>query len=166
MRCICFILICVLAVPGLLNASPSGLDSSLQLLKQQALELERDLLILEEQLDHPLVIYLSMDAAHKFKLESLHILLDGEPLQIHEYDSNTRDALRKGGAQLVYSGKLALGQHELIAYYRSNRDHQRGAKLEIHKTLKPTFIEIIIQSQQGTETRLRPELFMREWDNF
>lgn len=156
----------LLALWGMGQAQAGGLDTSLQLLKQQALELERDVLILEEQVEHPLVIYFSMQASSKFRLQSLHILLDGQPLIIHEYDSLTRDALHKGGAQLVYQGRLAAGEHELIAYYRNNRDYQRGSKRVINKTLQAKFIEVVVRQEPGAESRSQPELTIREWDRF
>jgi hypothetical protein len=155
-----------LAGQGQLNAAPVGLDSGLQLLKQQALELERDVLILEEQLEQPLVIYFSMEMEKRFRLESLDILLDGKPLKSLEYSGATLKALRKGGAQQVYRGAIEVGEHELIAYYRNNRDYQRGAKIRFHKKTKPTFIEIIIRQQPQSESRQQPELLIRQWDDF
>ena len=156
----------VLFGSGQLHAAGTGLDPSLQLLKQQALELERDVLILEEQMDHPLVIYLSMEAQRKFKLHSLHIVIDGQLVRTHVYDSNTREALEKGGAQQVYKGALAPGDHELIVYYRNSRAYQRGEKRVINKTLKPQFIEIHIPRAESLESRSQPELVIREWDQY
>ena len=141
-----------------------GLDSALQLLKQQELELERDLLILEEQVTNPLVIYFSMDTDHKFKLDSLTILLDGKKLTAKEYNAAIIKNLRRGSAQLVFKGSIAQGKHELIAYYTSNRDYQRGSKLIIEKTIQPKFLEIVIQKQDSKESRLQPELMIREWN--
>jgi len=156
----------LLALWGLGQAQAAGLDNGLQQLKQEALELERDVLILEEQLENPLVIYFSMQAPRKFRLQSLHILIDGKPLKTLDYDSATRQALARGGAQRVYQGRLASGTHELIAYYSDHRDYQRGSKRQISKTLKPKFIEIVIQPQPGSESRAQPELVIREWDKF
>ncbi len=166
MRSVGLFILLFLAGQGLLNAAPVGLDSGLQLLKQQALELERDVLILEERLEQPLVIFFSLQVQRKFRLESLEILLDGKPLKSLSYDSVTRNALRKGGAQQVYRGKVAAGEHELIAYYRNSRDYQRGAKIRFQKSPKPTFIEIIIRPQADSDNRfLLPELAIRQWDN-
>jgi hypothetical protein len=98
-------------------------------------------------------------------LDSLAILLDGKPLKSLNYNSATREALRKGGAQQVYRGEVEAGEHELIAYYRNSRDYQRGAKIRFKKSLKPTFIEIVIRQQEDSKNLLLPELTIRQWDN-
>ena len=153
---------------GLVTASvqavAGGLDAELQNLKIQALELERDVLILEEQLSRPVSIYLSMDADSRFKLDTLDILLDGRSIRSIEYDSKSIAGLRKGGAQLVYRGELAEGNHELIAYYRNHRAYQRGAKISFRKTLKPAVIEIMILRDKGIETLATPKLEFKIWD--
>lgn len=167
MRCLGGLLVMLLMLgAGQTGAVGAGLDPSLQLLKQQALELERDLLILQEQMENPLVIYFSMQASSRFKLQSLHILIDGQVVKTHEYDSNTLQGLKKGGAQRVYAGQLAPGPHELIVYYRNNRDYQRGNKRIIHKTLKPAFLEILIRPTDSLESRSQPELLIQEWDRY
>lgn len=140
-----------------------GLDSGLQLLKQQSLELERDLLILEEQVANPLVIYFSMDTDRKFRLDTLNVLLDGEKLVNQQFSREDLKPLRQGGAQLIYKGGIKPGKHELIAYYISDRDYQRGAKFIIEKTLQPAFLEVIIQKQESKESRLQPAMIIHEW---
>lgn len=157
-----FMLLCLASS----RAICGGLDVELQDLKLQALALESDVLILQEQLEHPLTIYLSMDADARFKLDTLDILLDGKPLRSIEYDSQSIAGLRRGGAQRVFRGEVAEGSHELIAYYRSNRSYQRGARMRFEKTLKPQFMEIVISREEGVDTRLKPKLEIRLWDQF
>ncbi len=158
-----FLLLLVLFISyhGILYAENKGMDFDLQLLKQKVLEVESDLLVLEEENEKPFVIYTSMNADRRFKLEDLYIHLDGKELKHQGYEKKDIKILRKGYSQLVYSGELAPGKHELIVYYLSSKDYSHGAKLIFNKSETAFYIEIIIKKRKSKEARFQPELVLR-----
>jgi len=151
-------------VIGPVCAQPGYQATNLELLKQKTIELNRDLDIFVENDSRPLVVYFSVDADQKFKIESLRLLIDGNLLKLINYDDISRQALASGGAQLVYSGRVSPGKHEIIAYYTSNRDYQRGTSRVIKKRDEVQYVEVVVQKQNTKKSRLQPELIIREWN--
>jgi tetratricopeptide (TPR) repeat protein len=147
-----------------LKAENKGMDQDLQVLKQGILEIDSDLLIQEERLKNPLVIYLSMEVDRRFKLEDLYLQLNGRDFKHQSYEKKDLKILRKGYAQLVFTGELAVGEHELIAYYLSSKDHSSGSKFHFNKTASANFVEISIKKHKSKESRFNPELTIREID--
>ncbi len=166
MRCIPFSLIAVLCVSGLLNVTMAAQPESgptqgdfsgaLQTLKQQSLELERDLLSLEQQITRPISIYLTLDTDSRYFIEKLVLKLDGQDLLTHEYRLEERQALNQGGAQLLYNAPLEAGKHRLIAYYQSNKGYQGGTEYEFIKTDHSIVLKLHIFSNESKESRLKP----------
>jgi hypothetical protein len=144
-------------------AQPQDSMMELEMLRQQTIELNRDFEIYEESLSKPLVIYFSINADQKFRIKSLRVLLDGKLLKLIEYDDKSRRALDAGGAQLVFSGSVLPGKHELIAYYISDRDYQGGTSRVIQKQDETQYMEIEIQKQNTKKSRLQPDVMIREW---
>jgi len=159
-------LMVILFVPyhGSLYAENKGMDIGLQILKQNILEVESDLLVLEEEIEKSFVIYTSMNADRRFKLEDLYIHLDGREIKHQVYEKKDLKILRKGYSQLVYTGQLSPGKHELIVYYLSSKDYSNGAKLIINKSEDSYYIEIVIKKRKSKEARFQPELILRTVD--
>ncbi len=134
----------------------SAFTEALQTLKQQSLSLDRDLLLLEEKITRPLSIYLSTQVDAKFVLNSMTLTLDDKPLLDIQYTDNERQALAKGGAQLLYRGALPSGEHQLIAYYSSDKGYQGGTKFKFSKGDISQVIEIKILKGNSRESRLKP----------
>lgn len=156
-------LLAFLLLSGSVAAQSQDALKELESLRQQTIELNRDFDIFEENNSSPLVIYFSINADQKFRIQSLRVMLDGQLLKQLEYDDASRKALQAGGAQLVYGGSAAPGKHELIAYYVSDREYQGGKSQIIHKQDKTQYLEVIIQKQNTKKSRLQPELIIKEW---
>lgn len=92
-----------------------------QALKLDALALERELRLLEDEVLLPpaaqLAVFVSMDPAAALPVESLRLQLDGRDLGGHLYSAAEREALQRGGLQRVHLGPLAPGTHELVALF-------------------------------------------------
>ncbi len=147
----------------------SALDEDVQDLKQLAVELNRDLFLLEEELLFPastqVAIFVSMDVGEFFALDSIELKLNDENVTNYLYTEREVSALHKGGVQRLYVGNLRMGQHELVAVFTGagphERDYRRGATLVFEKGIGPKYIELTISDR---ETKLQPEFVVKEWE--
>jgi hypothetical protein len=145
------------------------LDEQVQDLKKLAVDLNRDLFLLEEELLFPantqVAIFVSMDVGEFFALDSVELKLDDEDVTSYLYTEREVDALHRGGVQRVYVGNIRAGEHELIATFTGGgpheRDYRRGATLTFEKGIGPKYIELTISDREPT---LQPEFQVREWD--
>lgn len=145
------------------------LDEQVQDLKKLAVDLNRDLFLLEEELLFPantqVAVFVSMDVGEFFALDSIEIKLDDKDVTNYLYTEREVDALHRGGVQRVFVGNLRAGEHELVAMFTGGgtheRDYRRGATLTFEKGIGPKFIELTITDR---ESKLQPEFLVREWD--
>ena len=145
------------------------LDEQVQDLKKLAVDLNRDLFLLEEELLFPastqVAVFVSMDVGEFFALDSVEIKLDDKDVTNYLYTEREVEALHRGGVQRVYVGNLRAGPHELVAMFTGGgtheRDYRRGASLDFEKGIGPKFIELTITDR---ENKLQPEFVVREWD--
>ncbi|UTA49686.1 AraC family transcriptional regulator [Simiduia sp. 21SJ11W-1] len=150
--------------------APAQEASDVEALKQRVLELNRDLLILEEELLYPassqVSVFLSMDVGKFFRLDSVKLLIDGELVASHLYTEQQLDALYRGGVQRLYMGNLKTGEHEVSAVFvgqgPDGRDYKRGARLTIDKEDDPKVLEVRINDSTA---RMQPDFDIKEWDN-
>ena len=145
------------------------LDAEVQDLKQLAIDLNRDLFLLEEELLFPantqVAIFVSMDVGEFFGLDSVEIKLDDRDVSNYLYTEREVDALIRGGVQRVYVGNVKAGEHELVAVFTGagphTRDYRRGATITFEKGIGPKYIELTISDR---ENRLQPEFVVKEWE--
>jgi len=151
------------------DVSARTLDEEVQELKQLAVDLNRDLFLLEEELLFPastqVAIFVSMDVGEFFALDSVEIKLDDKDVTNYLYTEREVDALHRGGVQRVYVGNLRAGEHELVAFFTGEgtyeRDYRRGATITFEKGIGPKFIELTISDE---EDKLQPVFLVREWE--
>lgn len=145
------------------------LDQQVQDLKALAVELNRDLFLLEEELLFPastqVAVFVSMDVGEFFSLDSVELKLDGKDVTNYLYTEREVDALHRGGVHRLYAGNVRAGAHELVAVFTGigphGRAYRRGATLDFEKTIGPKHIELTISDR---ETRLQPEFVVKEWE--
>ena len=146
-----------------------SLDEQVQDLKKLAVDLNRDLFLLEEELLFPantqVAIFVSMDVGEFFALDSVEIKLNNEDVTNYLYTEREVDALHRGGVQRVYVGNIRAGEHELVAMFTGggphDRDYRRGATVTFEKGIGPKYIELTISDREST---MQPEFRVREWD--
>lgn len=149
-------------------ASETGIKEDVQTLKQQVLELNRDLFMLEEELLFPsntqVSVFVSMDVGEFFKLDSVQLKIDGKEVADYLYTPREVDALVRGGVQRIHIGNLRTGDHELVAFFTGKgphgRDYKRGATATIKKGLGPKYVELKIVDQTNN---YQPEFDVKEW---
>jgi hypothetical protein len=156
--------------PGAPASAPVAgtLDGRIQDVKADVIKLNRDLLVLEEELLFPantqVALFLSMDVGKMFQLDSVQIKLDDKVVANYLYTALEVEALHRGGVQRVYLGNLKTGQHEIVAFFTGKgpqqRDYRRGANVKFEKTTEAKYIELRIQDSTG---KLQPEFDVKLW---
>ena len=146
-----------------------SLDSQIQSLKEEVLNLNRDLFMLEEELLFPsntqISVFLSLDIGNLFQLDSVQIRLDDKIVSNHLYTKRELDALKRGGVQRIFTGNLPSGKHEIVAYYTgvgpNNRTYKQGSTTIIEKTSSAQFVELKISDNT---TKQQPEFEVKVWE--
>ena len=150
------------------SASSAGLDTRIQEVKGDVIRLNRDLLVLEEELLFPantqLALFVSMDVGKLFELDSVQIKLDDKLVTNYLYTPGEVKALHRGGVQRVYLGNLRAGEHTLVAFFTGGgpheRDYKRGTTLKFEKGTDPKYIELRIKDSTA---KLQPEFDVKVW---
>lgn len=150
------------------SAQDAGLQQDVQALKQQALELNRDLFILEEELLYPsdtqVSVFLSLDVGEFFKLDAVKLSIDGEVVSHYLYTDRQLSALSRGGVHRLFLGNLKSGEHELVAVFTGfgpqGRDYRRGTQLVFDKQSGTKHLELKIVDSTAAR---QPEFVVREW---
>ena len=138
-------------------------------IKDTLLKLNRDLLILEEELLFPantqIALFLSMDVGEFFQLDSVKLEIDGDLVASHLYTERQIDALHRGGVQRLHIGNLRSGNHEITAFFTGigplGREYKRGTTLDIEKTQDPVLLELIIEDSTRKQ---QPEFSVKNWE--
>lgn len=146
----------------------SSLDERIQDAKADVIRLNRDLLVLEEELLFPantqVAIFVSMDVGKLFSLDSVRLKLDNKDVAAYLYTPTEVQALHRGGVQRLYVGNLRAGAHELVAFFTGkgphDRDYKRGTTIRFDKGTDPKYIELQIKDSTG---KLQPEFEVKVW---
>jgi hypothetical protein len=150
------------------ESSFRALDGRIQDLKQEVLDLNRDLFVLEEELLFPastqVAVFLSVDTGTFFQLESVQLKLDNKVVTNYLYTERENVALHRGGVHRLFLGNLRTGKHELIATFTGQgtheRDYRRATTIQIDKQTEPKLIELQIRD---LERKLQPEFQVKVW---
>ena len=149
--------------------APTGsLDDRVQQTKADVIRLNRDLLVLEEELLFPantqVAVFVSMDVGLLFDLDSVQIKLDDKVVTTYLYTPLEVQALHRGGVQRVYLGDLKAGSHEIVAFFTGkgphDRDYKRATTIKFDKATEPKYIELQIKDVQQ---KLQPEFDVKVW---
>jgi hypothetical protein len=160
------------APPASVPAPPasefSNLDTRIEDAKSQVIQLNRDLMVLEEELLFPantqVAVFVSMDVGSLFDLDSVQVKLDDKEVANYLYTPSEVQALHRGGVQRVYLGNLKAGSHELVAFFIGGgphrRDYRRATAVKFDKGTDPKYIELRIKDSTG---KLQPEFDVKIW---
>jgi hypothetical protein len=150
-------------------ADTRALDETVQDLKKDVVDLNRELFVLEEELLFPantqVAIFVSMDIGEFFALDSLTLKIDNKEVANYMYTPREAEALLKGGVHRVYLGNLKVGEHQLVAFFAgkgpSERDYKRGANLKFEKGVGAKYLELKITDRQR---KAQPEFAIKDWE--
>lgn len=164
-------LLLLLLAPAAVAQPPEtfrSLDQQVETLKQEVIDINRELFMLEEELLFPAntqtFFFLSSEGDGLFQLDSVQLSVDGEVVSNYLYTQREVDALARGGVQKLHVQNLKQGTHEVVAIFigkgPQGRDYRRGAQLNFEKDFDPKYIELkIIESAQ----KRQPEFQIKEW---
>lgn len=136
-----------------------ALDNKAETLKAKALELNRDLILIEEEAFIPssaqLVVFFSLSKKTLPQLDSLQVKLelDEEIVANHLYTAREIEALFHGGKHRLYLGSLPVGNHRVSAVIvgQGNQDFEARSKIDFDKgwDRKSVDIELVLAEKKG-----------------
>ena len=151
------------------EANGKAVAETVEDLKKQVIQLNRDLFILEEDLLFPastqVAVFLSVDAGEFMKLDSVKLKVDGDVVAAYLYTDRQVQALERGGMQRLYVGNLKTGKHEVTAFVEGigpdNRAYKQAATLAFEKATGTAALEIRVQDRSSD---YQPEVSIVEWE--
>ncbi len=158
----------VTAATATAPAKTQALDERIQDIKSDVIKLNRDLLVLEEELLFPantqVVLFVSLDVGKMFELDSVQVKIDDKLIANYLYTPLEVQALHRGGVQRLYLGNLRAGEHEIVAFFTGGgphaRDYKRGTTIKFTKDTQAKFVELRIRDSQA---KLQPEFDVKVW---
>ena len=150
-------------------ADTRALDETVQDLKKDVVDLNKELFVLEEEMLFPantqVAVFVSMDIGEFFALDSLTLKIDNKEVANYLYTPREAEALLKGGVHRVYLGNLKVGEHQLVAFFNGKgpmeRDYKRGANLKFEKGVGAKYLELKITDRQR---KGQPEFAIKDWE--
>lgn len=148
------------------TVAPYTLDKSAQALKKEALEINRDLVLLSEEALIPasaqFVVFLSLNsdpnsAASPWQIK---LTLNGRIIANHAYTPQEQQALFRGGIHRLYFGNLPVGSHELIAQSEGGRPGNHSTTFTFSKVWQQKVVEVNMNLAEKT-----PKLMIRDWQS-
>lgn len=135
-----------------------GLDEQVQEIKTDVLGIAAELNQLEEKLLYPsntqVAVFVSLVSGETFRLDSVEIRLDGNPVAHHIYTFKELEALQKGGVQRIYTGNIRTGDHDLevsvIGKSEGGADFLETERFSVNKDVGPKIVEISLAAQSIT----------------
>ena len=94
-----------------------SLDGQVQEIKSDVLSIASELNNLEERLLYPsntqISVFVEMAETEDFRLDAVHVTINGDLATHHIYSFKELEALQKGGVQRIFTGNVPTGEHEL-----------------------------------------------------
>ena len=126
-------------------------------LKQDIVNLNRELMKLEEDVLYPLdtqvVIFLGVDENAPFTLESVELLIDKKFATSYLYSDREIQALKRGGVQRLHVGNLTTGGHNIQAVFNGrvadNKFFRSTAKASFSKQAGAKYLELRVEPRPG-----------------
>lgn len=155
------------------NATLAPTDSAaeqLEQLKQQIVQLNRELFLLEEELLFPpetqVAIFVSVDTGQFFRLDSIELLLNDKPVSAHLYTAQQLEALSRGAIQPLFKTNVKAGEHNLTAVFvgkgPDNRDYRRAVSYRFTKEDDAVLLELQIKDRSSD---YQPEFIIQPWSS-
>ena len=144
-------------------------NSEIENLKNEVLELNSELFILEEDLlfsaNTQVSVFVSVDVDSLFELDSVQLKIDDKIVSNYLYTAREAGSLNRGGIQRLYLGNLTSGEHELTAFFigkgPNKRDFKRAVTKVINKAESAKFIELKIV---GNVSKEQPDFIVKVWE--
>lgn len=144
------------------------ISKNIQVLKKDIVELNKDLRVMEEKLLFPsntkYSVFVSSRAVQFFTLESIKLKIDGKLVASHIYSEKQRNALSRGGVQLLYTTNLNEGDHTATVFFTGigpqGRAYKRAQSLNFEKGPSGEYLELAISDNGATQ---EPVFTLKQW---
>lgn len=142
---------------------------SVEELRRQVIQLNRDLFVLEEDLLFPastqFAVFLSVDAGEFLKIDSVKLEVGNNIVASHLYTDRQVNALQRGGMQRLYMGNLRTGTHEVTVFVEGmgpqNRAYKKAATRQLEKGTDTATLEVRISDRSAD---YQPVIELVEWE--
>jgi hypothetical protein len=149
------------------RAQMKGLDEQVQEVKSDVLSIATDLNQLEEKLLYPsdtqLAVFVTLAHGETLRLDAVEIQIDGRPATRYIYSFKELDALRRGGAQRIYTGNIATGTHEIevsvSGKLANGKDYSQSEHFPFTKEIKPKVIGVVLAGPDAPQ----PGIHLGDW---
>jgi len=149
------------------RAQMKGLDEQVQEVKSDVLSIAAELNQLEEKLLYPsdthLAVFVSLAQGETLRLDAIQIRIDGGLATHYIYSFKELDALRRGGAQRLYSGNIATGAHEIevsvSGKLANGKDYTQTERFPFTKEIKPKLLGVVLAGPGAAQ----PGIHLGDW---
>lgn len=157
------------SVQAMQQKTAQPLQQDMAQLKQQVIQLNRELFLLEQSLLFPpetqLSLFLSIDTGQFMQIDSVELLLDDEPVGGHLYTPSQLEALKRGAIQPLLQLNIDAGQHQLTAVFvgkgPDNRDYRRAVNYSFEKKSASVLLELQVNDRSSN---YQPEFVIQPWE--
>jgi hypothetical protein len=140
-----------------------SLDEQVQDVKSDVLRIAVELDQLEEKLLYPsntqVAIFVSLADGETFRLDSVEIKIDGEPVARHIYSLKELEALQKGGVQRIYTGNVRTGEHQLevsmTGKLPGGKDVNGMRSFAFDKDVEPKLVGITLAGSDSSDASIQ-----------
>lgn len=161
-----FVLLVLVLLSAPLHAE--SLDEDMRAFKKDLLEINKRLLLMEEELLFPadtrVAIFVSLEVGRFFTPDSITLKMDGKTLASHLYTDKEVRALKDGAIQRLHTANVKTGDHELTALVTgmgpNEREYRRGVTLEFEKQSGRHFVQLEIRDDEAAQ---QPEFVFESW---
>jgi hypothetical protein len=144
------------------------LDSEIQAIKAEILEINREILLLEEASLYPqgeqLVILVSIATGDSVAPQRITLRLDDDTVSQHDYSVSEVTALHQGGVHRLYVGRLNEGEHRLdislFGMLARDKDFRQQHSVTVNKSPGRKFMELQLGLEKNTS---KPGVNIHEW---
>jgi hypothetical protein len=146
----------------------SELDTDLAQFRKDVLDINRRLLLLEEELlfpaDTQVAVFVSLDVGRYFSPDSITLKLNGKTIDGHLYTEREVQALRNGAIQKLHTTNVRNGRHTLTAFVTGagpgGREYRRAVSLDFDKGNGRQFIQLRMEDDAAAQ---QPVFVFRSW---
>lgn len=150
------------------SVAAGELDQDLAQFRKDVLDINRRLLLLEEELlfpaDTQLAVFVSLDVGKYFVPDSITLKLDGNTIDGHLYTEREVQALKTGAIQKLHVTNIRNGSHELTAFVSGsgpgNRAYRRAVTLQFEKGNGRQFVQLRMEDDAAAQ---QPVFVLHSW---
>ena len=129
-----------------------SLDGQVQEIKSDVLSIASELNNLEERLLYPsntqISVFVEMAETEDFRLDAVHVTINGDLATHHIYSFKELEALQKGGVQRIYTGNIPTGDHQISVTMngklKNGKDFSESGSFGFAKGVKPKALGITL----------------------